>query len=180
MNLSSIVSLLQEVFLPALRQKYLFSNFEQSSVNRKYNECVPSYLQNRPRKVILHCLDRKASSARFTQNDIFVDDNETGVFRVANSKGDAFYVVNFSTPSCTCCDWTEHHYPCKHFFAIFHLHPSWDWNALPKSYLSNPKLSLDTEALEQYFNEGLIVCNTGINSHNDAKEGDDIPKSKVQ
>lgn len=52
MSLSSIVSLLVEAFLPALRQKYLFANFEQSHLNRKY-DYIPSYLQNRPLEVIL-------------------------------------------------------------------------------------------------------------------------------
>ena len=117
MNLSSIVSLLIETFLPALRQKYLFSNFEQSNLKRKYKDCVPSYLQNQPREVILHCLDRKASSARFTCDDVTVVDNQT-VFEVASTKGYT-YTVNFAIPSCSCPDWTEHHYPCKHFFATF-------------------------------------------------------------
>ena len=137
MNLSSIVSLLVEIFLPALRQKYLFANFEQSHLNRKYNDYIPSYLQNRPREVILHCLDRKASSARYTSNDITVVDNETGIFEVANAKGHS-YTVKFSVPSCSCPDWTEYHYPCKHFFAIFYHHCAWDWNALPQTYLCSP------------------------------------------
>ena len=134
MNLSSIVSLLVENFLPALRQKYLFSNFEQSNFNRKYKDCVPPYLQDRPREVILHCLDRKASSVHFTSNDINVVDNENGVFEVSNTNGHS-YTVKFTVPSCTCPDWTEHNYSCKHFFAIFHHHPTWDWNTLPQAYL---------------------------------------------
>ena len=141
MNLSSIVSLLIETFLPALRQKYLFSNFEQSNLNHKYKDYVPSYLQNRPREVILHCLDRKASSARFT-------------------------------------DWTEHHYPCKHFFAIFHYHPTWDWNALPQAYLCTPRLSLDTQALNNYFDPHSAQLDALQNEYGTQDVGD-IPKRKV-
>ena len=98
MNLSSIVSLLVETFLPALRQ---FANFEQSHLNHKYNDYIPSYLRIRPREVILHCLDQKASSARYTRNDITVVDNKAGVFEVANAKGYS-YTVKFTIPSCSC------------------------------------------------------------------------------
>ena len=181
MNLSSIVSLLVENFLPSFRQKYLFSNFEQSSLNRKYNECVPSYLQDRPREVILHCLDRKTSSARFTQTDITVVDNEEGIFEIKNSKGHS-YTVKFATPSCTCGDWTEHQYPCKHFFSIFHHYPNWDWNALPQAYLCSPKLSLDTQALKQYFDEDPSITQFDCIMGNDncmENMGDHVPKRKV-
>lgn len=179
MNLSLIVSLLVETFLPALRQKYLFANFEQSHLNRKYNDYIPLYLQNRPREVILHCLDRKASSARYTSNDITVVDSKTGIFEVANAKGYS-YTVKFTIPSCSCPDWTEYHYPCKHFFAIFHHHsPTWDWNALPQAYLSSPRLSLDTQALEQYFNQDDIQCDTLQSENNVQEMGDAAPKRKV-
>ena len=33
------------------------------------------------------------------------------------------------------------------FFAIFCLHPQWDWNALPQPYLASPPFSLDTDLL---------------------------------
>ena len=178
MNLSSIVSLLVEIFLPALRQKYLFANFEQSHLNRKYNDYIPSYLQNRPREVILHCLDRKASSARYTSNDITVVDNEMGIFEVANAKGHS-YTVKFSVPSCSCPDWTEYHYPCKHFFAIFYHHCAWDWNALPQTYLCSPRLSLDTQALENYFSKDDAQFDAFQNEYDIQEMGDATPKSKV-
>ena len=149
MNLSSIVSLLMETFLPALRQKYLFANFEQSNENRIYKDYIPTYLYNRPREVVLHSLDRKASSAQFTEDDIEVVDNEKGIFEVTGTSKKV-YTVDFTAPSCSCPDWTEHHYPCKHFFAIFRYHfPKWNWNALPQDYLSTPRLSLDTQATSQ-------------------------------
>jgi len=81
-NLSGIVTILIETFLPALRQKYLFANFEQSSMNRRYKDCIPEYLHNRPKAVVLHCLDRKASSARFTATDVTITDSRKGVFEV--------------------------------------------------------------------------------------------------
>ena len=51
----------------------------------------------------------------------------------------------------------QHHYPCKHFFAIFRLRPQWDWNALPEMYLASPWLSLDTDALSTYFSDDSSI-----------------------
>ena len=123
MNLSGIATLLVDTFLPALRQKYLFSNFEQCSANRKYKDSIPSYLHNRPKAVILHCLDRKTNSTKFEGA------TGEGIFKVQS--GDNVYTINFKTPSCTCPDWIQTNYPRKHFFAVFRNH----WNALPMSYL---------------------------------------------
>ena len=155
-NLSKIVTLLVETFLPALRQKYLFANFEQSSVNRRYKDEIPKYLHNKPKAVILHCLDRKASSACFCSDDINDIDATRGIFQV-NSTEAHQYTVNFNIPSCSCPDWMQHHYPCKHFFAIFRLRPQWDWNALPQTYLASPRLSLDTDALSTYFSDDSSI-----------------------
>lgn len=177
MNLSSIVSLLIETFLPALRQKYLFTNFEQSSENRMYKEYVPVYLHNRLREVILHSLDRKASFTRFTEDDIQVLDSEKGVFEVTSSK----QKVYFTAPSCSCPDWTEYHYPCKHFFAIFRYHcPRWSWNALPQEYLSTPRLSLDTQALHSYFDaNGTASPQVENGDYRNQIITDELPKLSV-
>ena len=99
--------------------------------------------------MILHCLDRKASSTRYTSNDITMVDDKTGIFEVASAKGYS-YTVKLTVPLCSRPDWAEHHYPRKHFFTVFHHYsPTWDWNALPQAYLSSPRLSLDTEALHR-------------------------------
>lgn len=147
MNLSGIVTLLIDTFLPSLRQKYLFSNFEQCSANRKYKDSIPSYLHNRPKELILHCLDRKTNSSKFELEDVHI--TSEGVFKVQS--GENVYTVDFKTPSCTCPDWIQTNYPCKHFFAVFRNHPSWDWNVLPTSYLESPRLRLDNQAVEEYF-----------------------------
>ena len=91
-NLSGIVTILIDTFLP---QKYLFSNFEQSSTNRKYKENVPTYLHNRPKDVIHHCLDRKATSSTFDEEDVSTTTSR-GVFEVKS--GSNVYKVNFQAP----------------------------------------------------------------------------------
>ena len=130
--------------------------------------------------MILYCLDRKASSAHYTSNDITVVDSKTGIFEVVNAKKYS-YTVKFIIPSCSCPDWTEYQYPCKHFFFfIFHHHsPTWDWNALPQAYLSSLRLSFDTQALEQYFNQNDIQCDTLQSENNVQEMRDAAPKCKV-
>ena len=151
LNLSGVVTTIVETFLPALRQKYLFTNFEQSSCNRTYKNHIPVYLHNRPRNVILHCLDRKASSSKYSTEDIENIDSSSGVFSIKS--GDNSYTVDFRIPSCTCPDWTQTQYPCKHFFAVFRLHhPQWTWNSLPNSYLTSARLNLDQQSIDNYFN----------------------------
>lgn len=181
MNLSGIATLLVDIFLPALRQKYLFSNFEQSSANRKYKDSIPPYLHNRPKAVILHCLDRKANSSKFEAEDIIAS-VISGEFEVQS--GDSAYAVNFKTPSCSCPDWIQMKYPCKHFFAVFRHHPSWDWYSLPTSYLDSPRLRLDSQAVDEYFStsqDGMM----GTDLENSEMEKEDnysgnISKNKVQ
>ena len=61
--------------------------------------------------------------------------------------------MDLQIPSCTCPDWIRTQYPCKHFFAVFRLrHPHWTWNSLPTSYLTSPRLSLDQQSIDNYFN----------------------------
>ena len=124
LNLSGVVTTLVKTFLPALRQKYLFANFEQSSCDRTYNNHIPDYLHNRPRNVKLHCLDQKASGSKYNIEGVEDIDSTNGVFGIKSDNNS--YTVYFQIPSCTCPDWIRTQYPCKHFLAVFRLqHPQW-------------------------------------------------------
>ena len=59
LTLSGIASLLIDRFLPDMWQKYVFQNYKLSIEYRAYSKDIPTYLQGRPRSVILHCLQRK-------------------------------------------------------------------------------------------------------------------------
>ena len=150
------MTILVEKYLPTCKQKYLFQNYKQSPQYRSYKEFVPSYLHNRPCSVILHCLDRKTKSTKFSAHAIHDMDTTNGIFEVEKSS-DSKQVVNFgveeqnSMPSCTCKDWQQYHIPCKHFFAVFEHRFKWQWEQLPKSYLQSAYLSSDTDALDKHF-----------------------------
>lgn len=159
-SLSGLITVLVEAYLPESYQKYLFLNYKQSSSYRSYKEFVPDYLHGRPRATILHCLDRKANSSKYTASDVEVIDSDKGLFTV-NGSGDKKYRIDFGTetgmPSCSCPDWRQWNLPCKHMFALFQLVPEWNWYKLPKSYLDSPYLSADNAALAAYFEEGGIA-----------------------
>ena len=143
------MTILIETFLPDMYQKYLFQNYAMTTVYRPYNDNIPDFLRDRPRKVVLHCMDRMRKSSKFKNEDIQTEHSD-GRFKVASASGKV-HKVDFGKetgiPSCTCLDWMRFHIPCKHFFAIFSNETDWSWYSLPPTYLASPLLRSDQEAL---------------------------------
>ena len=150
LTLSGIATLLIDRFLPDMWQKYVFQNYKLSTEYRAYSSDIPTYLQGRPRSIILHCLQRKAKCHKFTEEDIKKIDDD-GIFEVYKTGGGK-HRVNFIIPECTCKDWIRHHIPCKHFFAIFEQCPGWGWSKLPQQFLGSSYLSADTNSVHKYLN----------------------------
>ena len=85
-----------EDFLPECRKTYLFNNFKQSNVYRTYNDIVPEYLQDRPRNVILHCLDRQATCMKYKETDIVDVDLTSGEFKgIKDSKKERTVLTSY-------------------------------------------------------------------------------------
>ena len=144
--------MLYEDFTPDILHKYQFLNYKPSSSYRTYNDFVPSYLHERPRQVILHCLERKSSSRKYDESDITSQDTTTGVFTIKGSSS-KLHTVNFGSttgePSCTCPDWIQWRIPCKHFFAVFKFFDKWGWDSRPEQYKCQPHVSSDVGALSK-------------------------------
>ena len=66
--------------------------------------------------LVLHCLYRKASSCKFDDSDVTAMDTD-GMFEVKS--GDNTYSVKFNERSCSCPDWIQTNYPCKHCLLCF-------------------------------------------------------------
>ena len=156
MTLSAIATLLVEVFLPETYQKYLFLNYKQSSEYRSYNSFIPDFLHNRPRSIIIHCMERRSKSLKYIKEDVCISNNNDGEFSVKGSN-DSIHTVSFgiksdqTSPSCSCQDWIQWHIPCKHFWAVFRFYTNWSWDRLPENYKKSAYLSTDTDALEGFF-----------------------------
>ena len=185
MNLSSLASLLIETFLPEAHQKYLCMNYMQTGQYRKYKSFVPGYLQDRPRSTIIHCLERKSKALKYSGEDITTVGDQKGTFEVRGSSSKTHKVdfgLHTQMPSCTCADWTQWHIPCKHFFAVFRLVPTWDWYKLPTQYLEGPYLSTDQQSLDSFFGStqsGGSLDEQDDTVHNDIQTLSEIPQTKV-
>ncbi|XP_065886945.1 uncharacterized protein [Dysidea avara] len=170
MTLSATVTLIVEKFLPDSSRKYLFLNYKQSDMYGTYKSFVPSYLQARPRSVILHCLERHSKALKYISSDVTVFDETTGKFEVKGSS-EKRHTVFLEDPSCTCRDWTEWNLPCKHFFCIFVLYPQWNWDCLPDQYTKSAYLSTDQAALNSYFSPSVdqdaALHDSNVDSSND-------------
>ena len=61
------------------------------------------------------------------------------------------YSVQFgdtiTMPSCSCFDWQKHHWPCKHFLAIYNHFPEWGWEKMSPSYTSSPYFKIDSSVI---------------------------------
>lgn len=183
MTLSAIATLIVEVFLPETYQKYLFLNYKQSAQYRSYKSFVPEFLHGRPRSVIMHCLERRSKSLKYTQDDVCIISDDEGTFTVKGTNGND-HQVSFATnseettPSCTCRDWVEWHIPCKHFFAIFRFYPAWNWARLPESYKTSAYLSTDTGALDTFFSDSPTEINNQL--PDDPSPEEEITRAPVQ
>ncbi|CAN7981528.1 unnamed protein product, partial [Ixodes pacificus] len=77
--------------------------------------------------------------------DHITTDEPSGIFHVQGAApANASYLVQFSTPSCSCPDFQKTRLPCKHFFAIFLHIQDWCFDRLPASYRNGPLMSLDS------------------------------------
>lgn len=101
------------------------------------------YLHNRPRSVIVYCLDRKAKGERFLAHSVREVDGIVGTFEVEKELGSR-KTVNFGSnqsqiPSCTCtCNDVQVSPTLQALLRrVFH----WAKTTSPKSYLQSTYLS---------------------------------------
>ena len=69
-------------------------NYMQTNEYRKYKSIVPEYLQDRPRSTILHCLERKPKSCKYTKDEVLPTDMVQGIFQIKKSESKT-YTVSF-------------------------------------------------------------------------------------
>ena len=179
-----------ERFLPDAQQRYVLPNVKASDWYRTYNNFVPAYLRDRPRSVVLHCMNRQSRGNKYTDKDLSLGEGE-GIFLIQKKDGSQ-QVVNFgknsqdNMPSCSCKDWMKWHLPCKHFFAVFKLKEAWDWNALPAKYLNSAYLSTDNDATNAFFESDQLgvdiqsIPSTVNVPNSDVESTVEIPKSDVE
>lgn len=144
-TLSHLLAVLVDSFLPQCHQKYLFENHKMGENYRSYNALVPKYLQGRPRKIIIHCLQRMEKAHKFSQ--LAVSSHDPTKPHEVHSPSGKTHEVDVRHPSCSCRDWLRFNIPCKHMFAVFKCCSECSWDSLPETYKQSEYLSADSSVL---------------------------------
>ncbi len=152
--------------MQSLFQRATTNIYQMTDTYRKYNDFVPEYLRGRPCQIIVHCLERKSSSRKYTEEDIQTEDTTQGIFTLqGNGK---VHTINFGCasgiPTCTCLDWQKWHIPCKHFFCIFRIRKEWGWEALPETYKQSTHLSTHSSDISEQINLALTTTENEASS----------------
>ena len=157
-----------ESFLPENRQKYLFDNFKLGPTYRSYNDNVPQFLQGRPRKVIVHCLQRITKASKFLQSDVSAHKSDT-THEVYSHASGKIHTVDVKQPHCSCKDWLRYNMPCKHMFAVFKHCSECSWDSLPETYKQSEYLSADFAML------GDVSCHRLVTNAHSPTEIENTP-----
>lgn len=116
--------------------RYITKNVSSLKSFRKYAEDIPQFLQEKPEAFVKHCLKRLGTSDLSVTN--------TAEHFVVNSDSGASYQVNTDVPACTCLDWQQYNWPCKHILKVMLDYPAYGWEFLPETYRNLPSFNLDT------------------------------------
>ena len=95
--------------------RYVEANVRRSSLYRKYNEILPQWLSNKPKKFVDHCIEKIGLAKCIPlQNISNVDEN---TYLAQKSKNPPTYNVrllnNSKLPFCECEAWRNTMLPCK-------------------------------------------------------------------
>jgi len=120
-----------------------------SSLYRKYNDDVPSYLRDRPRRLV----DDMRKKMRSLEASVIagVRMKSQGVFIVPARGIRPFHDVVFGSESvccsCTCQSFQRTQLLCVHFCAVFRAFPEWSFDRVSPIYTRSPLLLLDDDLL---------------------------------
>ena len=153
---------------------YCDYNCKYSEGFRRYSKHVPSNLKNRPRDLVLTCLNR-CEAAKNVDKTVIVQVG-SGEFSVISHTDNATrYRVSFGNdenmPYFTCSSWKKSYYPCKHFFAVFMKLPNWSWDALSPLYVNSPYLQFDIYSKEKECSAAEDSSHESSNAENIEKDG---------
>ena len=170
--------------------RYTEGNTRLSSDFRAYNKSLPSYLHNKPEKLVKHCMERLTLADDFTDVDVKVTDASRGKFLVKSQRSaKQWYRLHFGdesenvSPSCECFDWERNRLPCKHFFAVFTHIPGWSYIHLPAFYRDSPFLTLDNMIILSNVPSTsdcqLHESNNDLDDFNNVEQTDRQPETKT-
>ena len=124
-----------------------------SSSYRLYKTCVPDFLKNRPTEFVKHCMEKNDIAQDINPSFIVMQgDGKFAIQSCSRSSLEDEYHLFFgdddTMPSCTCYNWKQSAYLCKHFFAVFKKFPLWSWQSLSHLYVNSLFLTLDETVVQ--------------------------------
>lgn len=151
-NLSEIIELLINKFLPQRYSVYVHNNLKMSAKYMKYSKKIPSFLHERPKWFIEH-MQEKFENLHFDNNKL-VKMLDEGSFLVTSQSGNT-YTVKFNKDhkicSCSCIDYTRTRLLCKHCLIVGEKFQQYHISHIHKWLLSNPLFCCDRELLDNSY-----------------------------
>ena len=130
--------------------RYFEMNVRSSSLYRKYNDDVPQYLRNRPRRLIDDMRKKMMSLEPLVAAGVRMKSH--GVFLVPARGARPSHEVVFGDKStfcsCTCQSFERTQLLCTHFCAVFRAFPDWSFERVSPLYTESPLLKLDEDILQ--------------------------------
>ena len=105
-----------------------------------YNRKVPTFLHNRPTRVIDHCQKKIALCKQFVKKNIVATGEQC--YKVESKRTFDTYLTDLGSPKCECHSWLKTKLPCKHMFAIIN-HTDESWTSFPERYRESVYMTLD-------------------------------------
>lgn len=130
---------------------------------KKYSASVPTFLINKPRMLVEHCIKRIPPEVQSIPAEN-VQKIAEKIYAVHSVDSNNVYQVTISDnePTCTCLDYTRHHLPCKHMLAMIMSIPECSWDKLPDGYKTSPHFNLDQHIIQQCINSFPESPNTSV------------------
>ncbi|XP_065679788.1 uncharacterized protein LOC136094113 [Hydra vulgaris] len=148
-SLSGMLSVVIDDFLSDKYESYIDNNRLMSSKYMSYSDDIDDWMIDRPRLMVKHCLLKKSLAENLDITALKVEESGKFSLRYYKDNKERNYVVTFGNednmPSCTCMNWKNSCYPCKHFFVIFKHYPCWNWESISPLYRMSPYLNIDID-----------------------------------
>ncbi|XP_054272917.1 uncharacterized protein LOC128993182 [Macrosteles quadrilineatus] len=143
-TLSEMISVILKEFLPERYLAYVRENLKLSSLSKKYDQSIPSYLHGRPKWFIDHVITKIDLASQCDAKISVISENK---FQVFSTSRDELYEVKFDkttmSSSCTCASFKKERLVCKHVIMVGNKIPEWSLENIHTWLLRNPLFCID-------------------------------------
>ncbi|WAQ95089.1 hypothetical protein MAR_007560 [Mya arenaria] len=134
------------------KENHKYVQYNIKSIHKKYASEVPRFLHCKPKVFVDHCLGRLLTPGHPTS--ISAEEVGPRKLKVTSYDSDSVYTVDLgqALPCCSCKDWLNTHWPCKHMLHVMINIPGNSWHTLSEDFINSPHLCCDSDM----FVEGQV------------------------